>query len=115
MDTAPVMPELPMSNLDKLAHLLMFLTLSGSVFFDNTAYFKQRITKRRIILGSFLFPLLFSGLIEIIQEYFSSVRSGDWMDFLFDGIGTLIGILICFSINSKLKFPPSPSPTPEYH
>jgi VanZ family protein len=97
------MPAPPVTNFDKIVHLLMFLTLSGGIFFDNTGYLRQRISERRIICGSFLFPLLFSGLIEIMQEYLSLVRSGDWIDFFFDAIGALIGIMICFIINCKLK------------
>jgi VanZ family protein len=105
MNVAPVMPDLPMTNFDKLAHLLMFLALSGSVFFDNTGYLKKKIVLKRIIFGSFFFPVLFSGLIEIMQEYLSSFRSGDWMDFLFDVIGSFIGLVVCFVINRKLKRP----------
>jgi VanZ family protein len=58
---------------------------------------------RRIILGSFLFPLLFSGAIELMQEYFTVSRSGDWFDFLFDGIGSFSGLAICLMINKSLK------------
>jgi VanZ family protein len=102
MNTAPL-PSVPMTNFDKIVHLLMFLGLSGVVFFDNTKYCRRRISYQRLVLGSFLFPVVFSGLIEIIQEYFTTNRTGDWMDFLFDGIGGLLGLAICLKINSRLK------------
>jgi VanZ family protein len=54
-------------------------------------------------LVSFLFPVVFSGLIEIMQD-FTTYRSGDWEDFLFDGIGAFVGLMICFGINRKLKW-----------
>jgi VanZ family protein len=82
----------------------MFLALSGVVFFDSTRYLRRKIPYSRIFFASFLYPTLFSGLIEILQEYFSPFRTGDWVDFLFDGIGTFAGIVICFIINSKLPF-----------
>jgi VanZ family protein len=97
------LPEAPMSNFDKLAHLLMFLGLSGTVFFDNTNYLRKRISSRRIFWGSFVFPLSLSGIIEIMQEYLTTTRSGDWMDFLFDGIGSFIGLIICVVLNKYLK------------
>lgn len=103
MDTTPL-PEAPMTDFDKLIHLLMFMGLSGIVFFDNTHYLRKKISSGRIFFGSFLFPIFFGGMIEIMQEqkYFTSTRSGDWMDFLFDGIGAFCGFLICWLINCKL-------------
>lgn len=98
----PLPEKIPMTNLDKLAHFLMFLSLSCVVFFENTAYFKRAVSYERIVLGSFLFPLLFSGGVEIMQEYLTTYRSGDWMDFLYDGIGAFFGLAICLKINSKL-------------
>ena len=97
------LPEAPMTNFDKLVHFLMFLSLSGCVFFENTKYLKRKISRRRIVWGSFIFPTVFSGLIEIMQEYLTPFRCGDWMDFLWDTMGTLLGLVICLIINAKLK------------
>ena len=97
------LPEAPMTNFDKLVHFLMFLSLSGCVFFENTRYLRRKISRRRIVWGSFIFPTVFSGLIEIVQEYFTLYRTGDWMDFLWDTIGALLGLAICLIINAKLK------------
>jgi VanZ family protein len=104
----PGVPEnLQISHFDKIAHFLMFLALSGVVFFDNTRYLRRKISQSRIFWASFLYPTLFSGSIEILQEFLSSFRTGDWFDFLFDGIGVFIGTTICWFINRKLKSPAS--------
>ena len=103
VNVAPMMPKVAMSNFDKLAHLLMFLGLSGVVFFDNTDYLKRQIMLRRILLGSVFFPIVFSGSIEIMQEYLVPHRSGDWWDFVYDIIGATLGLTICLMINQKLK------------
>jgi VanZ family protein len=97
------LPAPPIVDFDKIVHLLMFLGLSGCIFFDNTSYLRKQISRRRIILGSFLFSTMLSGSIEILQEYCTSYRSGDWLDFLADGMGSFIGALICFFINKRLK------------
>ncbi|MDR0427103.1 MAG: VanZ family protein [Dysgonamonadaceae bacterium] len=102
MNTEPL-PEISVTNFDKLVHFLMFGGLSGGVFFENTAYLKNKISYQRIVWGSFFFPIVFGGLIEIIQEYQSPYRSGDWMDFLYDAIGVLVSLAICFKINTRLK------------
>jgi VanZ family protein len=96
----PNMVELPMTDFDKLVHALMFLGVSGVVFFDNTNHLKKQIRTRRIIWGSFVFPLLFGGFIELIQAL-TAFRTGDWRDFLFDGIGAVCGALICWMINKR--------------
>lgn len=102
MNTEP-MPSVPMTDFDKLVHFLMIAGLSGIIFFENSNYLRKKVSGVRVFFGSFLFPVLFSGAIELIQEYLSPYRSGDWMDFLWDGVGALVGVLICLLINSKLK------------
>lgn len=102
MNTAPL-PKVPMTDFDKLVHFLMFLGMSGCIYFENTRYFKRAVSYQRIVLGSFLFPVVFSGLIELMQEYISPYRCGDWWDFLYDGLGALIGFAVCLSINKKLQ------------
>ena len=96
------LPEAPMTNFDKLVHALMFMGLSGAVFFDNTRYLRQSIGWQRLFWGSLLFPVLTGGLIEIVQIYLP-YRSGEWWDFIFDGIGAAAGFVICLLINSRLK------------
>lgn len=97
------MPEVPMTDFDKLVHFLMFLGLGGCIYFENSSFFRRAITRRRILLGTFFFPLIFSGLIELGQEYLSPFRSGDWMDFLWDFIGSILALAICLVINKKLE------------
>jgi VanZ family protein len=103
-------PEVPvklrMTNFDKLVHFLMFFGLSGIVFFDSSFRLKQKVNGWLIFGSSFLFPIAFGGIIEIVQEYMITTRSGDWMDLLFDGIGVFCGCLICLSINWKLNSTP---------
>ena len=42
--------------------------------------------------------LLYGGLIEIIQEYFTPNRSGDWFDFLADLFGILVALSLFFTV-----------------
>jgi VanZ family protein len=93
----------PMTDFDKLVHFVLFMGISGVVFFDNTFYLRRKISLIRLFCGSLLFPCAFGGLIEILQATFTNTRSGDVMDFLFDSIGAAAGTVICFLINIKLK------------
>ena len=98
-------PDAPMSNFDKIVHWIMFMGLSGTVFFDGTDYFRKKISNLHLFWGSFVFPIVFSGLIEILQEYVTPFRTGDWGDFLFDVIGAFCGLVICWRINKRLTSP----------
>ncbi len=97
------LPAEPMSDFDKLVHLLMFGVVSGVAFFENSHYFRCFVPYIRLLMGSLVFPIIFGGMIELLQEYCSASRSGDWMDFLFDVVGIGMGYLLCVFINKKLK------------
>ena len=97
------LPAPPVPNFDKVVHVIMFLGLSGCVFFDNTNYLRVPISKARIFFGTFLFPTLLGGLIEIMQADLTTYRTGDWFDFLFDGVGAIIGMGIALLINRHLS------------
>lgn len=101
------LPEIPMEpefdNIDKLVHLCMFLGLGLCTYFENTRYFKIPVSYQRIVWGSFLFPILFGGLIELIQEYLSLNRSGDWMDFVWDMAGAFLALAICLRANKIIS------------
>jgi len=98
MNTASL-PKVAIRNFDKIVHAVMFLSLAGVIFFDNTRYLRFQISELRIFLGTFLFPAAIGGLIEILQRYLTTTRTGDWYDFIFDVIGAIIGMQIAFVIN----------------
>lgn len=96
------LPAPPVLNFDKIVHSILFLGLAGVLFFDNTCYLRFPISKTRIFLSAFILPVALGGIIEIMQEYLTTTRSGDWFDFLFDGIGGLIGWGVALLINHYL-------------
>ena len=97
------LPAPPIVNFDKVVHSILYLGLSGVIFFDNTHYLRFPITKSRIFFGTFLFPVILGGLIEIMQADLTTYRSGDWFDFLFDVVGALVGWGIALLINRYLS------------
>jgi VanZ family protein len=101
MDTQPL-PKVHVSNFDKFVHLIMFLTVSVVIFFENTSYFRKKISTWKIINYSFFLPVILGGLTEIGQEYLAPTRMGDWMDFWFNVIGAFLGLIICLLINKRL-------------
>ena len=92
------LPAPPMSNFDKLVHFAMFFLLGGCVYFENTRYFRHSINIPRIIWGTLIFPVLYGGLVELIQNYISPYRVGDWGDFFWDTIGASLAFVIAIII-----------------
>jgi len=82
-------------HFDKLVHFGMFFIFSFALFLDlknNT-----RIQKKQILLIILFLTLFIGGSIELIQNYFFPMRSGNWYDLLADLIGSfafVVGILI---------------------
>ena len=106
MDTSSL-PKVHISNFDKFVHTVMFLTIPVVIFFENSSYFRKKVSVWKTIGCSFIFSVLYGGLIEIGQEYLTTTRTGDWMDFLFDVIGAFLGLIICLLINKRFT-PKSP-------
>lgn len=78
---------------DKLAHFGMFFVLSGAIYFDYYHFHKGKPNKFMWVLLGLVIPVIYGGAIEIVQEQFFS-RSGEWMDFVADALGSLSATVI---------------------
>ncbi len=101
--SASDLPKVKVTNIDKIVHFVMFMGVSLVVYFENSRFFRNRTSFQSMFFASFLIPVIYSGGIEIAQEYLSSTRSGDWMDFLYDVLGALTGLIICIAINQRKR------------
>lgn len=94
--TESSMPEIP--NLDKLVHLCMYFGISGIFWIELLkAYRKSKITLHIAWFKAFIGPVVMSGLIELLQEYCTTYRGGEWEDFLANLFGAF-GASILFSV-----------------
>lgn len=80
---------------DKIAHFGMFFALSAVIYFDYYRLHKGKPNKVRWILLGLVVPVIYGGLIEIIQEQFFG-RSGELMDFVADFLGSLTATFFAF-------------------
>lgn len=90
-------PETPIDNIkfvDKWTHLIMYATLVVIVMAEY-GYRNTGINKKHLLVGGLLLPILMGGIVELAQAYLThGVRSGDWLDFLANSVGALIGCII---------------------
>lgn len=82
-------------NLDKVVHLCMYFGMSGILWLEFLrAHRKQVAPLWHAWVGAFLCPVLFSGVVELLQEYCTTYRGGDWMDFAANTTGALLASLV---------------------
>jgi len=73
---------------DKWSHLLAYAVL-GSVLTLNMI--RDKVRKQWLWLIGLLGPIVYGGVIEILQGTFFQPRTSDWLDWLADIIGTIVG------------------------
>lgn len=87
---------------DKLVHYLMFFGLALVASCNYVFLNKGKIIILKMIIFAILLPIIYGGVIEIIQfEYFPE-RSGDWFDFLADSLGAISAIPFTLYLRRKL-------------
>lgn len=84
-------------GIDKLAHLCMYGGLSGMLWIE----FLRNHRKYNEVLwhawiGAVLCPIAMSGIIELLQQYCTTYRGGDWFDLLANTTGVTLATLIAY-------------------
>ena len=90
---------LELLSFDKFVHASIFFVLTILWL----VYFLSAIKLSPIISATvILFCISFGGLLEIMQSNVFSQRSGDWLDFIANSFGCLMGWL--FFYKKKIRF-----------
>lgn len=91
-------PETPLSHvsfIDKWTHFAMYAFLCIVVSAEHLHHRGMAAAKWGNMLVCWLWPVLMSGLIEILQANCTGGRrSGDWLDFAANAVGATIGMAL---------------------
>ena len=92
-------PETPVSDvrlIDKWAHVSMYLVLGLLIGMEHLRSSEgRRATGRMLFSLVWVMPVIMSGVIEILQACCTGGRrSGDWLDFIANAIGSPITLII---------------------
>ena len=87
---------------DKWTHMVMYGTFALVIWWEYGRNHEHR-QWRSLILWAVLAPIAMSGLMELLQAYATTYRSGEWFDLLANTIGVLIGSLIGVAVTRKYK------------
>ena len=93
LSLTPFFPETPFDDvqfIDKWTHLIMY---GGTCSVMWVEYLRQHnsIVWRHILLFALVGMILLGGLMELLQAYCTTTRSGEWLDFWSDTVGVLLG------------------------
>ena len=50
--------------------------------------------KGKLLLLAFLAPIAMGGILELMQAYLTTFRSGEWLDFVANTIGVCLGTVL---------------------
>ncbi len=100
LSTIPI-PEVPelegVPLIDKWVHFVMYGGLVCAMWLD---FYLRKNKNATFVFSavSVLYSTALGGLMEIVQEYMTTCRNGDWIDFLADSVGVLIGFVLSFAV-----------------
>ena len=80
--------EVPL--MDKWTHRVMYGVLTLVIWLEYIRAHKQ-MRGLRLLLLAFLAPIAMGGALELMQAYLTTCRSGEWLDFVANSIGAVVG------------------------
>ena len=76
---------------DKVVHVGMYFGMSGMLWLEFLrAHRRDQVPLWHAWVGALLCPILFSGVVELLQAYCTTYRGGDWLDFAANAAGALL-------------------------
>lgn len=96
-------PEPPLGDvpfMDKWTHMVLF----GGI--ASVALFELAMNRGLHTSWRWTFPVLaalYGGLIEVMQAFLTSTRSGDWWDFLADVVGVAVIAPIVYAVLRRFR------------
>lgn len=92
----PSLQVVSIPGIDKLAHICMYGGLSGVLWLEHLRNHRHDMVRWHVWLGAVFCPIALSGLIELLQQYCTTYRGGDWLDFLANTTGVALATLIAW-------------------
>ena len=89
-------PETPLDNVplvDKWVHMVMYGG-TFSVLWIEYIRQHQKPDYKKLLIWAFIAPIVMSGIIELLQEYCTKTRQGEWTDLLANSIGVVLAAVI---------------------
>ena len=83
--------HLDVSNPDKFSHLLAYLVWTMCITSD---LWRNRVSFGGRVFWGVVFPIVFGGVIELLQAYCFPPRAGEWLGWYADFSGVVLGFVL---------------------
>lgn len=86
-------PETPLNNIKLIDKWIHFIMYGGtcSVLWIEYIRLHQKPDYGKLFIWAWVAPIVMSGIIEVLQEYCTETRNGDWLDLTANAIGVTLG------------------------
>ena len=104
LSLTPFFPETPLDNvdfIDKYTHFIMYGGTCAVIWWEHLRHCRKEARRQgrqgalrpnlRALTIAMLCMVLLGGLMELLQAYATTTRSGEWLDFWADSLGVLLG------------------------
>lgn len=98
-NSLPHTPAVNIPHLDKLVHFALFFVMG--IFLIAELKFQTKLRRITIAFITFALITIYGGVIEILQEYYFTSRSGDLWDFCADIAGGVTAIFMYSSLKKQ--------------
>lgn len=105
LSTIPIPENPPLGDvplMDKWVHMVMYGGLVFVMWVDRVVIGRKDLS-RQFLLAMFLYAVLLGGLMELVQAWLTTCRSGEWLDFEADAVGALAMSICCIYLNKLWK------------
>lgn len=89
-------------HFDKAVHFFMFMLMAMATAHDFVFRKKENVLNvNALLLYAVALPTVYGGVIELIQQYCTVSRTGDWLDLAADFLGAAVYAAFAVAYNKK--------------
>lgn len=99
-------------SLDKIVHILMYLGLTTTMGIEYLRGQSHSKPTRLKLLLPWMIAVVYGGVIELLQAYCTTNRSGDWYDWMGNTLGATLSLIGLWLISDRIP-PKSKHTTPQ--
>ena len=89
-------------HFDKTVHFFMFMLMAMATAHDFVFRKKENeLNVNALLLYAVALPTVYGGVIELIQQYCTVSRTGDWLDLAADFLGAAVYAVFAVAYNRK--------------
>lgn len=98
-------PDIDVPGFDKLVHMTMYFVLTVFLYSFTQRQKRRALTPGRSWIYAIVLSVGYGGMLELVQEFLTKYRQGDWFDFLANLAGAFLAWLIYKLLVQPLKNP----------